>query len=182
MDEATSRKVAGLVKHDYFEESTRDPNAPGWRPTQVERHVYYYHDSLDPEGYIAHLIDCSKDIEDGPPPQAAWDTLWTLARELLGDGKRLPDGLADWVADVLGDYRQPRKRRKRPRPRKDPANRWRDTLIRAAIRDVKEKFDCEYTRAGGPVERFSACDAVAEAFELEYKNVERIWSARRRQS
>ena len=134
---------------------------------------------------LARLIPLSK--QDA----CAWDTLSLIAQRTLRDHEQLPKELYDWVADVLEDAtkrpRPPVNEKNRPQPSRngnDPSrNRMRDINIELAVgvldadgvRPTRRntKAGATPSAAGG-----SGCDIVGEAFGMNYKAVEKVWTAR----
>ena len=109
------------------------------------------------------------------PGKEAWDTLGLIAQTLLRDGKSLPQPLADWVADVLGN------RRRRPSKGADRTGN-RAAAIQFTVHHIATTIGLKPTRdsrSGGRAGAGrSACDAVGLAWGLGYKTVERIWNER----
>ncbi len=109
------------------------------------------------------------------PGKEAWDTLGLIAQTLLRDGKPLPQPLALWVADVLGE------KRRRPSKGADGTG-TRDAAIQFVVHHITTTIELTPTRdsrAGGQAgDGRSACDAVGLAWGLGYKTVERIWNER----
>ena len=111
-------------------------------------------------------------IDDAAKDKHSWDALKMIATKLLSAHEHLHDVLADWLAGVLEGEIQ--------RPRKGGALQVRDMAIPRAIRDLVETYSLQPTRnisvsdeccaKGG-----SGCDVVGKAFDLNYKNAERLW-------
>ena len=97
----------------------------------------------------------------------AWDTLSRLAQHVLRAGEPVPVELATWVADVLAGQR------KRPAKDGDPRG-GRDAAMLACLDRLIHGHGLAPTRnQASPPE--SACDAVASAWSLSYKAVERVY-------
>ena len=112
----------------------------------------------------------------------AWDTMRTIAVLGGGDGAPAPE-LVEWL-----DIRRPGKA---AWARDLYVNYTRDAAVLATVlglseqgyRPITRPWDrppapCDYgkaCKAGG-----SVCDAVADAFKMGIKNVERIWTGRKR--
>ena len=119
----------------------------------------------------------------------AWDSLNMLAQYLLRKGKPLPPEIAEWTADVLADqWVKGKKKRRRPRPGKGPRPKEsRDQFLCMIISLLTCQFDLNAVRSDG-ASPASACDVVAAAAtksasivgDMNYKNVEGIWSRRDR--
>ena len=128
--------------------------------------------AFDRDTLVYHLKTLIKFSEN---EKEAWDTLALIAQTLLRDGKLLPPPLAQWVADVLGEERS------RPKRGADGTG-TRDAAIQLAVEHIATTFGLTPTRAGTAGGRAgegqSACDAVAQAWALGYKTVERIWNER----
>jgi len=128
-----------------------------------------------PEDYLSVLIWCSRKVA------GAWDSVSLIAQDLLREGECLPPELAGWVADRLAG-RRPRPARRGRDPDENFERDWAIvdavqwlvhngfTATRGAIRD-RAWLPAEACSEGG-----SACDAVAVAATMSYKNVERIWT------
>ena len=121
----------------------------------------------------------------------AWDGVNIIAQQLLRDGKPLPPELASWVADVLEDVLKAEK--KRPRGTTSRGQDPHATLLRDNV--IIHTVECLLLRGfnatrstkktgNGPAGKASAaagsaCDAVGEAFGMNYKAVERVWATDR---
>ena len=147
-------------------------------PVEVTAIVYKNLNASTQESEISHLIAESQET------RVAWDSLNRIAQDLLREGKPLPPQLAGWVADVLADQlgKKSKKERekRRPRPVKGAQrmhNRNRRLCI--LIGQLMCLFDFAATR-GWEDPPDSACDLVATAVGLSYKQVERIWNERER--
>ena len=82
--------------------------------TEYEKGVSYH------DKFLERLISLSeqeptKEAPDGPV--AAYDLLIQYSEDLIRDGKRLPEILASFSADVLADARRDKAEKKRPRPK-----------------------------------------------------------------
>ena len=128
--------------------------------------------AFDRDTLVYHLKTLIKFSEN---EKEAWDTLALIAQTLLRDGKLLPPPLAQWVADVLGEERS------RPKRGADGTG-TRDAAIQLGVDHIATTFELTPTRASAAGGRAgagqSACDAVAQAWALGYKTVERIWNER----
>lgn len=103
-----------------------------------------------------------------------WDALHVLAAELLRNGERLPDALANWLAEVLEG--------KRRRPKQKPGRRWyangaRDSWTGYAI-GILWTLGIRPTRnQASPAQ--SGCDVLANHLNLSYEAVASIWAKQR---
>ena len=147
----------------------RDALPGSRRPSEVAtEHLL----AFDRETLVYHLKILIKISEN---EREAWDTLALIAQTLLRDGKPLLPPLAQWVADVLGEERS--------RPKRGAhGTGTRDAAIQLAVEHIATTFGLTPTRGGAAGGRAgkgqSACDAVAQAWALGYKTVERIWNER----
>ena len=120
----------------------------------------------------------------------AWDALSLIAQKLLRNGEPLPDALATWVADVLGDQHLRPKDKQRPRPRTGGSpDALRNHIIWWAVRALWMKYDLLPTRSVNGLddccaEGGSGCDIVGAALAAmnykptSYKNIEKVWRNR----
>ena len=125
-----------------------------------------------------YLLD---QIAESETSRVAWDSLCEIARDLLREGRPLPEELAQWVAQVLDDLANPPPIQPRP-PRSTDAARKR-LAVYGLIYHFVERFGLNPTRAParGPsccAEGGSACDVVGAAAGLTYKNAEKYWNER----
>ncbi len=144
-------------------------------PVETNASIYKSLNASSQESEISYLITESQET------QVAWDSLNQIAQDLLREGKPLPPELAEWVADVLADQwveEKRKKERRRRRPRggaRSLQNRNRQLCV--LVSQLMCLFDFAATRRWeDPPE--SACDVVAAAVGLSYKQVERIWNER----
>ncbi|MDE0007031.1 MAG: hypothetical protein OXS50_02005 [Gammaproteobacteria bacterium] len=104
----------------------------------------------------------------------AWETLGAIAQwYLMCPYDPMPDELAEWVVGTL-DGRNP----KPENGKRKYANR--DIMVAQAVLFIRQMYHLKPTRGAATlkdacVKGGSACDVVAVAMGLSYKNVERIW-------
>ena len=127
-------------------------------------------------------------IADSRETSGAWDALHLIAQAWIREGKPLPPEAAQWVADVLADHWEKRKKgKRRPRPTKG-AHRWfnRNLLFCVLVDMLIHLFDFAPTRQTEEPP-LSACDVVAAATTksaaiarpLTHKTVGGIWTENR---
>lgn len=124
-------------------------------------------------------------IADSQETSGAWDALYLIAQAWLREGKPLPLEAAQWVADVLADQWEEKKKaeKRRPRPGKGARRTFnRDLLLCILVDMLVHLFHFATTRQTDALP-LSACDVVAAAVtesaavagSLTYKAVEGIW-------
>ena len=127
---------------------------------------------------LATLVQCSAGIA------LTWDCLNEIAQHLLRNREPVPGPLADWlVTQLAGKPTRPKL------PGQDPhANLVRNTAIVEAVQNLvllPPRFRATRTKrlpmrkppGKASVEGGSACDAVGVAFSMNYKAVEKVWTA-----
>ena len=125
------------------------------------------------EDTIKDYIQCAASSPDHRVDY--WDALEKAAAMLLRSQQPLGEALGDWKARELdGQTKRPDGRKFAKRPR----NALRNFAINKVI-DVLERCGLPPTRNNAS-EPNSACDAVAEAFNLSYKTIETVWGDARR--
>ena len=108
--------------------------------------------------------------------KSSWDALDLIAQELIRKGEPLPAALGKWTADVLADLVAERGQKRRPRPGKGHhATAGRDWNAYFLIDRLIKIWNLKPTR-NEISEPCSACDVVADALDLPYKTVTRIWT------
>ena len=167
MDEAKleeAKREAGLHHEAYLQrKGTQETDTP----TTVAAEYY----SAFPER-IAELLELSS------KDRASWDAVSLVAQQLLRAGDPLPPALVTWVVDVIEDASNPKAPKRRPRPGGRPEKWMLNQAIRGAVRDLlRLRLGFKATRSDA-TESKSVCDVVASAFDLEYKTVENVWTAR----
>ena len=162
------RKRRGLV--DYVRRNYVDYCRDLWE--SPAKGFAYSYTALPPHGQDEFLRDL---IEQSKQTKLAWDSVSLIAQEHLRAGPGLPPVLRDWVVEVLA--------RRKERPAKGSrATSGRDRMICFAVHSLKNRFELKPTRNDATVDKkpshMSGCDVVAEAFDENYKTVERAWSNR----
>ena len=166
MDEATFNREVTFVRRAYAE-----------RSTSLRRFVALSYEGITDETEQSAFLDSF--IVESTRRQEFWDAVNLIGRRLLRRGDPLPPALAFWIRDVLADQHTKRQKDKaRPRPPGSRRGGVRDQNIRTAIENLIAR-GYTATRHGGPPEACaeggSACDIAGAAFDLNYKNTERIW-------
>lgn len=161
MDDSEFSGLVKFVKQQFAEHEKEFQEDP------VKAAAYHY-DILPESGRGAFLRDW---IDRSHTDQPAFDDVWFIAQTLLRRRERLPDELAEWLADVMaGELRRPSTGVRKYRER--------DRVITLAVHHLGIRFglNLKQSKSG---ER-GAYDVVGEAFGLSPKMVDKIWGQRDR--
>ena len=163
MDRATFREAVRLARFVL-------ENSPHFRMTPGEAHARALAlDVSSKRELVSTLVPLSEH------ERWAWNALSAMAQwELLHPYEAMPDELAEWTADVLGEHRR--------KPNKgDKRHVKRDLAIADTVLFVTRFFDVKPTRNRSRSEKRcaeggSASDVVGAVLNMGYKNIERIWT------